>query len=147
MIIKCRTLSFSLIFVIILNTVNLISHQHHCQYRHHQQPYHQQHCYPHHCHPHHYCHHHHCHHHYCHHHPPVHMSHLRGMTLNGRKTRVKRMATAEMNPWMSVIVRVMMMMRLLLLSTRVTVKRRFLSILLVVHVHELAGYLYLIRAT
>ena len=32
MTIKCRTLSFSLIFVIILNTVNLISHQHHCQY-------------------------------------------------------------------------------------------------------------------
>ena len=32
------------------------------------------------------------------------MSHLRGMMLNGRKTRVKRIATAEMNPWMSVIV-------------------------------------------
>ena len=57
------------------------------------------------------------------------------------------MATAEMNPLISVIVRVMMMMRLLLLSTRVTVKRRFLSILLVVLVHELAGYLYLIRAS
>ena len=131
MTIKCRTLSFLLIFVIILNTVYLISHQHHCQYHHQQQPCHQQHCYPH-----HYCHHHHCHHHYCHHHqypphrhPPVHMSHLRGMILNGRKTRVKRMATVEMNPWISVIVRVMMMMRLLLLSTRVTVKWRFLSIL------------------
>ena len=57
------------------------------------------------------------------------------------------MATAEMNPWMSVIVRVMMMMmRLLLLSMRVTVKRRFLSILLVVLVHKLAGYPYLIHA-
>ena len=40
MTIKCRTLSFSIIFVIILNTVNLISHQHHCQYHHQQQPYH-----------------------------------------------------------------------------------------------------------
>ena len=40
------------------------------------------------------------------------------------------MATAEMNLWMSVIVGVMMKIRLLLLSTRVTVKRRFLSILL-----------------
>ena len=148
MTIKCRTLSFSLIFVIILNTVNLISHQHHCQYHQQQQPCHQQHCYPHRCHPHHYCHHY-CHHHQYppHHHPPVHMSHLRGMMLNGRKTRVKRMARAEMNPWMSVIMRVMMMMRLLLLSTRVTVKRKFLSILLVVLVHELAGYLNLIRAT
>ena len=38
MTIKCRTLSFSIIFVIILNTVNLISHQHHCQYHHQQQP-------------------------------------------------------------------------------------------------------------
>ena len=121
MTIKCRTLSFSLIFVIILNTVNLISHQHHCQYHHHQQPCHQQHCYPH-----HYCHHHQY---PPHRHPPVHMSHLRGMILNGRKTRVKRMATAEMNPWISVMVRVMMMMRLLLLSTRVTVKWRFQSIL------------------
>ena len=36
---------------------------------------------------------------------------------------------------------------LLLLSMKVTVKWRFLSILLVVLVHELAGYLYLIRAT
>ena len=127
MTIKCRTLSFSLIFVIILNTVNLISHQHHCQYHHHQQPWHQQHCYPH-----HYCHHPHCHHHHQyppHRHPPVHMSHLRGMILKGRKTRVKRMATAEMYPWISVIVRVMIMMRLLLSSTRVTVKWRFLSIL------------------
>ena len=121
MTIKCRTLSFLLIFVIILNTVYLISHQHHCQYHHQQQPCHQQHCYPH-----HYCHHHQY---PPHRHPPVHMSHLRGMILNGRKTRVKRMATAEMNPWISVIVRVLMMMRLLLLSTRVTVKWRFLSIL------------------
>ena len=121
MTIKCRTLSFSLIFVIILNTVNLISHQHHCQYHHHQQPCHQQHC-----HPHHYCHHHQY---PRHRHPPVHVSHLRGMILNGRKTRVKRMATVETNPWISVIVRVIMLMRLLLLSTRVTVKWRFLSIL------------------
>ena len=35
---------------------------------------------------------------------------LGGMMLNSRKARVKRMATAEMNPWMSVIVKVMMMM-------------------------------------
>ena len=83
MTIKCRTLSFSLICVIILNTVNIISHQHHCQYHHHQQPCHQQHC-----HPHHYCHHHDCHHHQYprHHHPPVHMSHLRGMMPDCRKT-------------------------------------------------------------
>ena len=58
------------------------------------------------------------------------------------------MATAEMNPWISVDSESDDdWMRLLLLSTRVTVKRRFLSILLVVLVYELAGYLYLIRAT